>query len=350
MNWTHGGDVAGFELEYGRMPLDFSASVSPWGMPEGARQAAARAIDHAAAYPDPLCRKLRQALSDHLGVPASYILCGNGASDLIYRLCTAMRPKRGLVPVPTFSEYETALTMVGCSTERFRLNGQEDFSFTCEILSHITPDVDAVFLCNPNNPTGKTVPQTLLRQILGRCRETGALLVLDECFAELLDAPENHTLLPELPGGGLLILRAFTKLYGMAGLRLGYCLASDDTLLQKMALSGPPWPVSSTAQAAGIAALEDGDYRRSLRGLLHTQRLVLAQGLSALGLRVISGEANFLLFYSRDTELGAKLRQKGVLLRDCRDFPGLGPGWYRTAVRTQQENQALLAAIREVGP
>ena len=348
MDWNHGGDWAGFELEYGVPPLDFSANVSPLGMPEGARQAAVRALGDASAYPDPGCRALRRALSAHHGVPADKILCGCGASDLIYRLVAALRPREALVTAPTFSEYEAALVLHGCRVRRVPLREEWDFVPEQSFPEWITPETDAAFLCSPNNPTGRTVPPALLGRILARCRETGTLLVLDACFADFLDAPEEQSLLRELRAGGLLILRAFTKFYGMAGLRLGYCLCEDEALLERMACSGPPWAVSCAAQAAGIAALEDAEYVRRLRELIIRERSAVAAGLTACGFRVIPGEANYLLFRSGDPGLGGRLRARGILIRDCRDFHGLGPGWYRTAVRTEAENQRLLETLQEV--
>ena len=348
MTWNHGGDWAGFEYSTGKRPLDFSASVSPLGMPEGARLAAAAALRQAGAYPDPLCRGLRNALSGHLGVPPEQILCGNGASDLIYRLALALRPKCALLTAPAFSEYEAALDLTGCRIRRFPLREDNGFLLEEAFLNQITPETDAVFLCNPNNPTGRTVEPGLLKRILERCGASGAWLILDECFLDFLEDPSGHTLLPELDGRRLLILRAFTKFYGMAGLRLGYCLCADTELLSRMARSGPPWPVSHPAQEAGIAALKETGYARRLRELIRTQRPKLAEGLEALGFLVVPGEAIFLLFYAGSGQLGEGLRRRGILIRDCRNFHGLGPGWYRIAVRTEKENAALLAAMREV--
>ena len=117
MELTHGGDWAGYAAQYGGMPLDFSANVSPLGLPQGVRQAVARALDGADRYPDPLCRALRKKLSGTLGVPPQSILCGNGAADLIFRLALAEKPKRALVTAPTFAEYEQALVVAGCTAD-----------------------------------------------------------------------------------------------------------------------------------------------------------------------------------------------------------------------------------------
>ncbi|MFR1785333.1 MAG: pyridoxal phosphate-dependent aminotransferase, partial [Ruthenibacterium lactatiformans] len=223
MELTHGGDWAGYAAQYGGMPLDFSANVSPLGLPQGVRQAVARALDGADRYPDPLCRALRKKLSGTLGVPPQSILCGNGAADLIFRLVLAEKPKRALVTAPTFAEYEQALVVAGCTADRFFLREEEGFAVTEALLERIEPGLDILFLCEPNNPTGRTTPRALLLRILERCAACGTRLVVDECFNEFLDDPAAHTLLGELEGHeNLLLLRAFIKWYAMAGVRLDY--------------------------------------------------------------------------------------------------------------------------------
>lgn len=348
MEWGHGGDVKGYALQYGRKPLDFSANVSPFGMPEGVKRAVTESLAWGAEYPDPLCRELRQALGDHLGLPADWILCGSGASDLLYRLTMAVQPKRALLTAPAFSEYEGALKLHGCQITRFPLTVENGFCLTEVFLNWITPETDLVFLCQPNNPTGRTTDRELLLRILQRCRETGTILALDECFLDFVDMPETLTMQGELEEAPLVIFRAFTKFYGMAGLRLGYCLCGDWLLLEKMSQAGPPWAVSSAAQAAGVAALKETAYGERLRRLILEQRPVLIWGLEECGCRVIPGEANYLLFYYPDEKLGEKMKEKGVMLRDCRNYHGLEPGWYRVAVRTEAENQRLLAVLKEV--
>ena len=238
-NLVHGGDWAGYRAQFGRDALDFSANVIPT----------------ADRYPDPLCRELRAKLALHEGVPADHILCGNGAADLIFRLVWAKKPRRALVTAPTFAEYAAALETVGCTVERFILPAADDFAVPEAFLSAIDDRVDLVFLCQPNNPTGQLTPPDLVARILQRCTACGALLVLDECFLDFLPDHAQLTAKPLLGSGDLLILKAFTKLYGMAGVRLGYALRADTALLGAMQHTGQPWAVSSLAQAAGLAAL-----------------------------------------------------------------------------------------------
>ncbi len=345
---THGGDWAGYEARYGGTPLDFSANISPLGLPEGVRSAVIRSLAQAERYPDPLCRALGGAVAQAEGVDPSWVLCGNGAADLIYRVVLAKRPRRALVTAPAFSEYEAALDLVRCQIDRFALKEEDDFGLGESFLEAVGPETDMVFLCQPNNPTGRTVPRPLLEWVLERCRSVNALLVVDECFCDLLDDPGAFTMKGLLGKyENLLILKAFTKLYAMAGLRLGYCLCRDTALLDAMRNAGQPWAVSGPAQAAGVAALKETSYVQAVRALISQERPRLADELSRLGLRVVPGEANYLLFYS-PTPLVQPLRERGILLRDCGNYHGLCDGWYRAAVRTGEENDRLTAALEEI--
>ena len=347
MNLVHGGDWAGYRAEFGQDALDFSANVSPLGLPEGVAKAITAALPMADRYPDPLCRELRAKLALHEGVPAEQILCGNGAADLIFRLVWAQKPRRALVTAPTFAEYASALETVGCAVERHFLSAENDFAVTDAFCDAIHPGLDMVFLCQPNNPTGQLTPPELVQKIQRQCAECGALLVVDECFLDFLPDGDALSAKPLLGGGNLVILKAFTKLYGMAGVRLGYALCADIKLLEQMQAEGQPWGVSSLAQAAGLAALDETEYVEQVRALIADQRPHLTAGLRALGLRVLDGRANYLLFRGSET-LGEILRQQGVVLRSCANYPGLDASWYRTAVRTAPENEQLLKILAEV--
>lgn len=348
MELVHGGDWAGYRAEFGCDALDFSANVSPLGLPAGVAAAITNALPTADRYPDPLCRELRAALAGAEGVPADWILCGNGAADLIFRLALAVRPRRALLPAPTFAEYEAALQTVGCAVRRVFLREENEFAVTEEFIDAVTPETDIVFLCQPNNPTGQVTPPARVERLVRRCAECGAVLVVDECFLDFLpdrDAWTAKQLLRDAPQ--LVILKAFTKLYAMAGVRLGYALCGDATLLEKMRGAGQPWAVSSLAQAAGLAALQETAYAGAVRALIAEQRPRMAAGLRALGLRVMDGQANYLLFRATP-DFGEKLRRRGAVVRSCANYPGLDAAWYRTAVRTAEENTRLLQIMGEI--
>ena len=234
MKLVHGGDTVGYRERYGHDALDFSANVSPLGVPEAVARAIGEAAFQADQYPDPLCRALTAALSQTEAVPKAWILCGNGAADLIFRLALAEKPKHALVLAPTFAEYAAALETVDCEIHRHMLREENDFALTDDVLNAIEPPIDRVFLCQPNNPTGQAADRTLMRRILAKCEAVGARLAVDECFLDFLPDGEAWTMKPELAAHpGLFILKAFTKLYAMAGIRLGYALCADRALLEE---------------------------------------------------------------------------------------------------------------------
>ena len=256
MHLIHGGDVYSARQKMKQEPLDFSANINPMGMPPGAVRAAADALQQCTQYPDPLCRELRAALAAYEGIPAEQIVCGNGAADLIFRIVAATHPRRALLLAPTFAEYEQALRAMDCSIAYFPLQESEGFVLPEAFLQQLTPEINLLFLCNPNNPTGRTVPPALLREIWKRCEEAGILLVVDECFNEFLEHPEQNTLKGVLKtGANSVILKAFTKSFAMPGLRLGYGLCGNGDLAERIFSCGQPWGVSLPDQVVGVAAL-----------------------------------------------------------------------------------------------
>lgn len=348
MHLIHGGDVYSARQKMKQEPLDFSANINPMGMPPGAVRAAADALQQCTQYPDPLCRELRAALAAYEGIPAEQIVCGNGAADLIFRIVAATHPQRALLLEPTFAEYEQALRSMDCSIAYFPLQESEGFVLPEAFLQQLTPEINLLFLCNPNNPTGRTVSPALLQEIWKRCEEAGILLVVDECFNEFLEHPEQNTLKGVLKtGANSVILKAFTKSFAMPGLRLGYGLCGNGDLAERIFSCGQPWGVSIPAQAAGVAALQEKGYLERMRRLVQTERRWLSENLARLGLCVFPSEANYILFRTEtEIPLRERMEQRGVLIRACGNYRGLDNRYYRIAVRGHGENERLIAALK----
>lgn len=348
MHLIHGGDVYSARQKMKQEPLDFSANINPMGMPPGAVRAAADALQQCTQYPDPLCRELRAALAAYEGIPAEQIVCGNGAADLIFRIVAATHPQRALLLEPTFAEYEQALRSMDCSIAYFPLQESEGFVLPEAFLQQLTPEINLLFLCNPNNPTGRTVSPALLQEIWKRCEEAGILLVVDECFNEFLEHPEQNTLKGVLKTGtNSVILKAFTKSFAMPGLRLGYGLCGNRDLAERIFSCGQPWGVSIPAQAAGVAALQEQGYLERMRRLIQTERRWLSENLARLGLCVFPSEANYILFRTEtEIPLRERMEQRGVLIRACGNYRGLDNRYYRIAVRGHGENERLIAALK----
>jgi len=347
---AHGGDIyRARSLPEGRSLLDFSANTNFMGMPEEVRKAIVDNLDQYCAYPDPFCRELRGALSVYHGVPEDHFYCGNGAADLIFRLALAVKPPAALVTAPAFSEYEEALRMAGSQVRHHMLDPRKDFVPDGSLVEALDRSSRMVFLCNPNNPTGVAVPREQVLELAEACRENDTVLVVDECFIDFLEQPEKHSVedcTDEYPN--LVVLKAFTKIYAMAGLRLGYMICSDRSLLDRVAESGQPWTVSTVAAKAGVAALGCREYVRKTRTLVQENRNELIRGLQEMGFRVVPSQANYLMFQSGDKRLDRKLEKRGILIRTCTTYRNIPEGFFRIAVRSREENRLLLDEMNNI--
>jgi threonine-phosphate decarboxylase len=350
--YDHGGNIYGIKAALPGKLLDFSANTSPLGVPPGVLDALRREAPHFDIYPDPDCGELREALGEHCRCDPKMIVCGNGAADLIYRIVTYIRPRQALVAVPGFSEYEKALEAEHAEIIFYRLASPR-FEGDSGILSFISGKTDILFLCNPNNPTGILWSPLLMESIIRRCADTNTVLVIDECFNGFLDDPAGNSaekFLNHAPG--LIILNAFTKLYGMAGFRLGYALCGSEKIRCGIACAGQPWSVSAAAQTAGIAALKESSYAEELRRLVKAERTFMKTALADLGLEVLGGEANFIFFrlgsgFERSSFFESLL-SRGFLLRGCANYRGLDDSYYRICLRRHGENELLVQALTEL--
>ena len=337
--FEHGGDVYNYPGA-----LDFSASLNPLGMPAEAKAALVANVDAFEASPDPLNRDLIGAIAQHEGVSIDQVAVTAGATDLFSRIARIVQPRKILVPAPSFSGYEFAFRSYNTTVLRHYLSRDANFDIDETFLDKITEGVWLVFLCNPNNPTGRPIEQSFVEKVCERAREYGALVILDECFAPLAGLPSMVPLLATCDN--LLIINAFTKTYAMAGLRVGYCIG-DPVVIERLRDEGDPWAVSTPAQVAGVAALADPGYVARSQEYVKAQRPVLAGVLRSMGMDVVPSVANFLLFAS-ERPLYASLLNQGIVVRRCGNFEGLDDSWYRVAVRTEEENVKFAEALKEV--
>ena len=311
----HGGDIYANIVDY-----DFSVNISPLGIPDEVRKCITEMTDELTSYPDPYCTELRNALAVHHATAAENIICGNGAAELIYAFAMAVKPKSACIISPTFSEYEKSLKHLDCE-------------ISYEFDENRTYDV--IYVCNPNNPTGTLVS---CEPYIGRCK----VLFVDECFMDFADIPKSMT-----GKDNVFVLKAFTKTYGMAGIRLGYGMSTDTALLESMCDVLQTWNVSAIAQKCGVEALKCDEFVLKSREIIQTERRYLTESLRELGLFVYDSEVNFILFIS-NTNLFDNLLKKRVLIRKCGNFRGLDDTHYRIAVRKHEDNVILIKTVREI--
>jgi threonine-phosphate decarboxylase len=325
--------------------LDFSANINPLGPPAAALAAGAQALrGEIGSYPDLHYPELRMALAGYLNVSPETVLPTNGGAEALFLAARAAaeRPRRkALVLEPTFSEYAAAARAAGLDVVRVvSRRPASGFRLDLAVLDDLR-DVGLVFLCNPNNPTGDAVPRQEVLQMARRVREAGAVLVVDEAFADF--AP-HLSVAPEVDEA-LFVARSFTKFFAVPGLRLGCLVASD---VSRVRAFQPSWPVNAVAAAAGIAAAREAAFARATLAEVALRRRELRSALGELpGITPYPGAANFLLVRGPQG-LPEELAKKGILVRGCEPFCGLGPGFFRVAVRSAKENERLVRTLRDV--
>jgi histidinol-phosphate aminotransferase len=324
--------------------LDLSANISP--MPPPPTVVEALHGCGASVYPDRHYWRLRHALGRMLEVDAESILPGNGSTELIHLICRAFLgpDSRVVILGPTFSEYERAARLAGSEVTVLAAREGDGFVWripeVVDVVRALRPRL--LFLCNPNNPTGLYLSEEDVKTLLG-CLDDG-LLVLDEAYLDFVETPWNS--LQWLDRGRVLVLRSLTKVFALPGVRLGYAVARPD-LLQAVKKQQPVWSVNAFAEAAGIAAAESCWHLDHVRKVVAEAKSHLADGLSALGLRIVLGAANFLMVSVGDAKaVRLALLRRGICVRDCSSF-GL-PSYIRMAVPAPAYLDRVLGAIGQV--
>ena len=322
--------------------MDFSQNVNPLGTPPSALAAAHEALDaDTGHYPELEYPHLREALAGYINVSPETVLPTNGGAEALFLAARdAGNGSKALLLEPTFSEYAAAARVAGLeAVSRVVRKPEKGFRPDLDALGDLD-DVALIFLCNPNNPTGAALSREQVLDLAGRARKSGTVLVVDEAFADF--APEVSV--AREVDESLRVARSFTKFFAIPGLRLGCLICRNPDMLQQFQ---PSWPVNAVAAAAAVAATADTAFIEASLKEVARLREELSTNLDALpGLTVFPGAANFLLVRG-PLGIPGRLARRGMLVRGCEPFVGLGPEYFRVAVRTGGENACLLDALKE---
>lgn len=352
--YGHGGDLRTAQEVFGLnadLFADFSSNMNPLGPPKAVREVLMRYADTIHQYPDPASRGLKGRLAERHDVPASSVLIGNGAAELIDLAVRAIAPSVTGLAMPCFDEYGDAVRKCGGSVYAMRLQAHGGFELDVETVSDAIDhsDADLYVLGSPNNPTGRLVDPSLIRLML----DSGAYVVLDEAFLDFSPEEERLTLVREAASHErLIVIRSMTKFYSVPGIRLGYAVGHTTTMAKLKRLQ-VPWSVNSLAQEIGEAVLLDAGYQETSRAWLIEEREWLSSALRESGFQVTPSEANYLLLRLPGhsslsaSQLQLEMGRRGVLIRDASRFQGLDHGYIRVAVKLREQNRRLLDALAD---
>lgn len=346
MKQIHGGDIYDKQIQ-----LDFSVNINPLGIPERVEEAIYKSVRQCVHYPQINAQTLCEETGRMLGISSENLIFGNGASELFMAVIHALKPQKILIPVPSFYGYEHAAMAAEGEVVFYETKKEEEFVLTERFLKALDADIDLLFLANPNNPTGALLDWDFLRKILDICREKEIVVVADECFIDFCE--DGYSLLGETENyRNLIVVQAFTKIFSIPGVRLGYLVCSNENILLAIQRHLPEWNTSVVAQAAGMACIKETDFIKETRAYVKKERQFLETELGKAGFTVYSGQADFILMYDdkpldKEKPLYDYLLQRGILIRDCQSFRGLSEGYYRIAVKKHEENIILLRAIQD---
>ncbi len=354
----HGGDIYAAARELG-MPadgiIDFSASINPLGTPASVMSELRRHLRGLRHYPDPSAAGLVEEIAKSTGLESRMILCGNGSTELIYLVARTLRPERVLIPAPAFAEYERACIAAShfngnhsktAGIKYHHIKAKHKFRFDADAFIDAMKDRDMAFICNPNNPTGQLISKSDIALIADAARKSGCSLVVDEAFIDFVPGGSIIKEVAENPS--LIVIRSLTKFFALSGLRIGYAVIHPD-LLDAISGQKEPWTVNSLAQVAGITALKDTVYQSRTFNVLKREKDYLEKGFKRLGLDYYPSRVNFYLIRCDNAyNIVLRLREQGILVRDCSNFNGLDRSYIRIAVRTRRENMRLLAALAKL--
>lgn len=337
----HGGDIYRNQVR-----LDFSINVNPFGLPQGVKTALLEAVEACSEYPDIRQEALKTAVSDMLGIQKEHILFGNGASELFMAVVHALKPKRTVIPIPSFYGYEYAAKACDSAISYYAMKKENAYGMDEGIMEILDESVDLLFLANPNNPVGGLLSKAFLKQLFEHCKKRGIYVVLDECFIDFCgQAVSALADCGEFPN--VIFIRAFTKIFAIPGVRIGYLINHDETLLKRIEKQLPEWNLSTFAQNAGLACVREQEYITDTVTYIGQEGIFLSEELEKMGFEVYPHAANFILIYT-ELPLYKRLLEKGILIRDCSNFKGLGKGYYRIAIKRREENKQLLNTIGDL--
>ena len=351
--FVHGGNIYKGKAAAGEW-LDFSANINPLGLPKSVEASILANLGGLVHYPDPEAAELKAAITDYYEVPEQEIVLGNGAAELLYVFFQLFRPQKVLLPVPSFSEYERAARSAQAEICYAGLSAEQNFAMPWQEIFHQLPVVDAVVFGNPNNPTGQMIPAGEMEICIRKAAESNTWVLVDESFMDFRSDAACYTVRNLVQQyDNLFVLQSMTKFFAIPGLRLGFGLLPPEAAV-RMELGKDVWNVNLLAQKAGTAALADFGYQQLSRELLTQEISYVTAELKKLdGLRFFEPGVNFILLDLAGCgitvdELLQQMRARSILLRDCRNYPGLAETFVRMAVRSHEENRKVLEAFEEI--
>lgn len=349
---VHGGNVEEISRTYGinlEEIIDFSANINPVGLNDNVKNAMIRALDKVEKYPDISYLELRKSISNFEDIDIEDLILGNGAAEVIFNIVRGLKPRKVLLPAPTFSEYEESVLSIDAEIEYYHLKEEEDFELNSRLINALNESIDMIFICNPNNPTGVLSENTFIENIAKRALKTKTTVVLDESFLDFLRLESDYSsksLLEKYKN--IIIVKSLTKFFAIPGIRIGYGISKNNDFIRLINKVTVPWTVNVVASEGVIQAVKETDYMKHSVEYVDNEKKYLYDNLSEIeNIKVFNPSVNFIMFkILKSIDLKEEMLGHNILIRSCSNYEGLDSSFYRIAVRTRKENKIIIKALK----
>lgn len=355
----HGSDLEKVEQIYGIRREDirpFGSNVNPLGMSPVMKQALQEHIDVLTDYPDREYKELKEAIHTYTGVDVSHILPGSGTTELIVTFITTIKPKKTIVIEPTYSEYKRDLKAVKSEIIDYVLTENTNFQLDpSDLCRQIDESVDMVIICNPNNPTSTCISGNQLQEIVEICKTTSTFVLVDETYVEFTKDVSTISAIPFVKKyNNLIVLRGVSKFFASPGLRLGYACTSNEKLIRYIRKHNNPWSINSIAAYAGTIMFSDTEYITKTKNLISQEQSLVCSALrTRKTIKVFPPVTNFVLLKLQKQGLTSAqvfehCIKKGLMIRDCSNFLGLGSEYIRFCFLNPEDDDLLVNTLLEI--
>lgn len=332
--------------------IKLGSNENPWGCSPKIKEEILKEVPKLHQYPEPVNPELMKELSNFLNVPEENIIVGgDGADEVIDNMMRILIDEGDevIIPIPTFTQYAISAKIHGANIKWAKYDKEKDFQLDVDsVMDNINEKTKIIFLCTPNNPTGNIIDSKDIKKIV---ESTDALVVIDHAYIEY--SKKEHDLTDwALKYDNVLVLRTFSKVFGLAGQRIGYGVTSKKIVDYMMRIK-PIFSLTRVSQRCAITALRDTEFFEKCVKDGIKSRGMLYDGLKKFkDLKVYPSEANYLLVEVKNgmssTEFSKELLKRGVIVRDCSSFDGLEPYYVRVSIGTFEENERFLKILEEI--
>lgn len=338
MKYTHGANTKSLARTYqiaASSLIDYSANINPLSEPAWLRPVYESAYESQFSYPDIEYDVLKRAISRYEGIEVEWITLGNGASPLFFDLVHHGAIQKATLLQPTFNEYEQAL-----SANQAEIHEIVSYDYEKTLMN--LDFQEALFICNPNNPTGSETSKEAILNYATRYPQS--TLIIDESFMDFTD--KSQSCLKDIETfKNIVVIKSYTKIFKCPGLRIGALFTANQELTNQLQVKTPPWSVNSLIEAILPYYLDDNEFLKETRKLVNQERAYLMNQLHLLGLKAFPSVVNFIMIRA-DFDLAEACLKQGIVIRDCQNFKGITPYTYRICVSDHQRNETLIEALK----